>query len=293
MGNCSISPTPLIQVGEYEFNPNDIIGAGHHGVLFQGSPRKDKLFEIAVKQINHSFDPKHFKEVETILKKLQTIHHENVAHYIDYYYNAKEAKLYLIIEFCAHGNLNDLIQTDNRSNPLDDLKKNVAYCHQIIAGLVALHEKGIYHGNLRPHNILIHYDILKISDFGLIELEKLSVEGAKKKYSIYKAPELFRGSDEINEKCDIWSLGVIMHQLIYKKRPVEVQGGQYKLNLSNRQGKCDALDDLIEKCLKVNPEERISTEELRKHAFISFHPEFVKGLYTDTNDTGLIAHIGI
>ena len=293
MGICSISPTPLIQVGEYEFNPNDIIGAGHHGVLFQGSPRKDKLFEIAVKQINHSFDPAHFKEIETILKKLQTVHHENIAHYIDYYYDAKEIKLYLIIEFCAHGNLNDLIQTDHRATPFEDLKRNVGYCHQIIAGLVALHEKGIYHGNLRPHNILIHYDILKISDFGLNELEKLSVEGIKRKYSIYKAPELFRGSEEINEKCDIWSLGVIMHQLIYKTRPVDVQGGQYKLNLSNQRGKYEVLDDLIERCLKVDPQERISTAELRRHPFISFSPSFTKSLPTEANHIGIIDQIGI
>jgi len=275
MGNCAVNPAPLVQVGDYEFNPNDIIGAGHHGIMFQGSPRKDKLFEIAVKVINHSFSTRNYNQIQELLKKLCSVHHENIAHYIDYHYNSKEKKLCLIIEFCAHGSLQDLLNSTPTSNHYADVRKNIQYCHQIIAGLSALHQKGVTHGSLRPHNILIHYDVLKISDFGLTELEKLSVEGAKKKYSIFKAPELFKGAEVITEKCDIWSLGVIMYQLVYRIRPLEVQAGEYKL-FDLHTGKCPELDDLIAKCLKINPEERISSEELRRHPFISFNPTAIK-----------------
>jgi len=175
MGNCNITPIPLIEVGDYEFNPNEVIGAGHHGVLFQGSPKNDRLFEIAVKQVNHTFDPNSFPKIESILQKLMSVSHENLTHYIDYYYNDKEAKLYIMIEFCAHGSLHDLIQNQPKFNPLRSLKTSLSYCKQIINGIIALHHKEIIHENLRPQNILIHYDTLKISDFGMTELERLSI----------------------------------------------------------------------------------------------------------------------
>lgn len=270
MGNCNMQPAPLIQVGEYEFDPNDVLGAGHHGLLFQGSPKNDKLFEIAVKQINHKFDADGLQRAQELFKKLSSVHHQNIAQYIDYYYDNKEGKLYLIIEFCAHGNLYDLMQSDLTFSPLNNLKVALRYCQQIIRGLLALHEKGIIHQNMRPHNILVNYDTMKISDFALNELEKCSVnKDISYKSSIYRAPELANGQAEPTQRCDIWSLGVIMYQLLYKNRPVEILSRDYQIS-EIKTGKCHVLDDLIGRCLKINPEERIGTEALKRHLFLNF-----------------------
>lgn len=276
MGNCNMQPAPLIQVGEYEFDPNDVLGAGHHGMLFQGSPKNDKLFEIAVKQINHKFDVEGLQQAKVLFTKLASVDHENIARYIDYYYENKEGKLYLIIEFCAHGNLHDLMQSDLKFSPLSNLKVALKYCQQIIKGLLAIHEKNIIHQNLRPHNILVNYDTMKISDFALNELEKCSVnKEISHKLSIYRAPELATGKTEPTQRCDIWSLGVIMYQLLYKNRPVEILSREYKLS-EIKTGKCLVLDDLISRCLKVNPEERIGTEALKRHLFVSFDVNTLK-----------------
>ena len=270
MGNCSLNPTPLVQVGEYEFNPNDVISEGQHGPLFQGSPRNNQMFEIAVKQISYDLKPETFGFIEEVLKKLMVPNHKNIARYIDYYYNRKDQKLYFIMEFCAHGSLQNIIQGPTKHNLTEDLRTSLGYCQQIVNGVLALHDAGIIHENLRAHNILIHYDTLKISDFGLTELERLSTEKKRKRYSIYKAPELMHNNPDITKKCDIWSMGVIMYQIVYKNRPLEVINGQYSIG-ALESGKCPLLDDLITKCIQMDPKMRISSSESREHPFMSIN----------------------
>ena len=267
MGNCSLNPTPLVQVGNYEFNPNDLINEGHHGLMFQGSPRDNQMFEIAVKQISYDLKRETFSLIEEELKKLMIPSHKNIARYIDYYYNRRDEKLYFIIEFCAHGSLENIIEGPTKHNLTENLQTSLSYCKQIVNGVVALHEAGIIHENLRAHNILIHYDTLKISDFGLTELERISTGQRRKKYSIYKAPELMQINPNITNKCDIWSMGVIMYQIVYKNRPLEVINGQYKVG-ALESGKCPLLDDLIARCIQVDPEMRISSSEVKEHPFM-------------------------
>ena len=277
MGLCNSSASPFIEIGDYEFNPNDLIGTGQDGPLFQGSPKKNRLFEVAVKQVNRTFNSENYEQVEQVLKKLMTPNDTNVARYIDYYYSNENTKLYLIIEFCAHGNLSNIIQNPIKISPSEDLMIGLGYCKQLIKGLQILHDNNIIHGNLKPHSVLVHYDILKISDYGMLNLEKLSIEGTKKKFSIYKSPEMFLERPELTEKSDIWSLGVIMYQIVYKARPLDINNGKHRIT-GIKTGKCEQFDDLIGKCLKLDPEARIGPDELRRHPFLSFDVNNITGI---------------
>ena len=267
MGNCSVQSSPYIQVGNYEFDPRDVIHMSHHGVLFQGTPVDDKFFEIAIKQVYYSFDERHIPQIESVMKKLRSANHENVVHYVDYYYDNRDSRLYIMVDFCAHGTLKDLMRNDLPYSPLQDIKTAFNFCRQLISGVISLHGQGIIHQNLIPQNILIHYDTLKISDYGPTELECLSVEGFRKKSSIYLAPELFAKGLPATEKCDIWSLGVLMYQIMYKTRPVEVNGGRYIVS-ELKTGRCADFDDLVQRCLEMDPEKRPNLQELKEHPFV-------------------------
>jgi len=59
-----------------------------------------------------------------------------------------------------------------------------------------------------------------------------------------------------------------MYQLLYKLRPVEILHGEYSLG-NIKKGKCDILDDLLEKCLQIDPANRIDTKDLENHPFLS------------------------
>ena len=103
---------------------------------------------------------------------------------------------------------------------------------QICEGLNHMHNIPLLHRDLKPGNILIMNDKVKIIDFGLSKLKNsdsakewsttAGVAGTKK----YLPPECLKNIDstdiKINDKVDIWSLGVIIHQLVTgRKHPFQ------------------------------------------------------------------------
>jgi serine/threonine protein kinase len=108
------------------------------------------------------------------------------------------------------------MQTDEE-NPVQYFKsendiKNVM--RLLLHSVKCLHDAGIVHRDLKPDNIMIDQGELRIIDFGLSKT--INLEEKEKMTNLvgtphYMAPEIF--SNSYDEKCDVWSLGVIAYQL--------------------------------------------------------------------------------
>ena len=128
-------------------------------------------------------------------------------------------RLFIVMD-CYDGEpLNKLI--DRGPLPIDTA---IDIAGQVAQGLRKAHEGGIVHRDIKPANIMVGSDgIPRIVDFGLAKLSGRSLltkSGSTLGTAAYMSPEQARG-DEVGYQSDIWSLGVVLYEMITGKRPFE------------------------------------------------------------------------
>jgi serine/threonine protein kinase len=126
-------------------------------------------------------------------------------------------ELYIAMEYIEGVSLDDFIQ--DRQIPI---RRALVIAVQICRGLRKAHSVGIIHRDIKPANIMIDNDgWVKILDFGLAKLtehSRITRHGVRMGTAPYISPEQLRG-EELGPGSDIFSLGVILYQLIARQHP--------------------------------------------------------------------------
>ncbi|MFN7935993.1 MAG: protein kinase [Bryobacteraceae bacterium] len=151
------------------------------------------------------------------------------------------------------------------------LGEAVAIAIQIADGLQAAHDRGIVHRDIKPDNVMVLDDArstVKIMDFGLAHLagaSKLTRQGTTMGTVEYMAPEQVTGA-EIGPQTDIWSLGVVLQEMISGRTPFHRDSSQAVLysivnespsKLTGTQVAVPKeLERIIAKCLEKKPQQR-------------------------------------
>ena len=184
---------------------------------------------------------------------------------------------YGVFEYLNGGSL-DLKMRQNRSEV--NLSK---YVHNVINALHYIHLQSAVHCNLNPKNILLSNEdndcIAKIIGFNHAgSLDNLQPVNLKQISYIYASPEMLR--DSYNEKTDMWSLGVIVYEILVGKPPFnskekidilkEIYNGEVDYENQNFAELSFNAQDLIKKLLVIDPELRISSKEALGHPWIAF-----------------------
>jgi len=150
-----------------------------------------------------------------------------------------------------------------------------------------LHDLNIAHRDLKPENLLYtnkdNNSVLKLTDFGFAKETFTRDTLQTPCYTpYYVAPEVL-GPERYDKSCDIWSLGVIMYILLcgfppfysnhglpispgMKKR---IRSGQYEFPNPEWKNVSNDAKDLIKGCLKTNPEERLTIDQVIKKKWIT------------------------
>ena len=251
-----ISKKPVSQF--YQVLEN--LGEGTYGKVKK--VKHKQLGEIrAMKIVNKKLSSSMY-EIE-ILRKIS---HPNIVNIFEIFEDKK--KYYIINEFCDGGELFSAISEKGFFSELEANK----LIRQILQTLNYLHSNNIVHRDLKPENIMLMSNgkDLKVIDFGTaIELPK------KKKLTkfigtpYYIAPEVI--SQNYDEKCDIWSCGIILFILLCGYPPFNgpsssdiysaIQNSKLLFEKESWKDISKEAISLIKKMLEKNPRKRPSAEE--------------------------------
>lgn len=122
------------------------------------------------------------------------------------------------MEYCKDGDLKKYLKKKEREGLPE--AEVILIMKQIIKGYQQLAKNNTIHRDLKPANILINNNLFKICDFGFSKVIKDPTVANKTCVGspIYMAPQILDKKD-YSAKCDIWSLGIIMYQLIHGTVP--------------------------------------------------------------------------
>ncbi|KAF8718781.1 hypothetical protein HU200_025084 [Digitaria exilis] len=264
------------RVGEYELlRP---IGSGAYSQVWLGRHRA-RGTEVAVKEI--AMERLSSKLRESLLSEvdiLRRIRHDNV---ITLHDSIKDhGRIYLILEYCRGGDLHAYLQRHKRVS--ETVAKH--FIRQLASGLQMLRDNNVVHRDLKPQNILLvennENSLLKIADFGFAKfLQPFALAETLCGSPLYMAPEVMQ-AQKYDAKADLWSVGVILYQLVTGIPPFngDNQIQLLKNVLRSREirfpSDCELSHgciDLCRKLLRLNSVERLTVEEFVHHPFLSEH----------------------
>eukprot|EP00794_Sanderia_malayensis_P005932 gene5932-6618_t len=280
------------------------IGIGAYGQVCSANDTKTGQM-IAVKKLSRPFQSViHAKRTYRELQMLKYLKHENVIGLNDVFTTASSIDtfddVYLVTPLMG-ADLNSVGKVQQLS---DDHVQFLIY--QILRGLKYVHSAGIIHRDLKPSNIAVNEDCeLKILDFGLARMTDDSMTGYVAT-RWYRAPEIMLNWMHYNQTVDIWSVGCIMAELLTSK--VLFPGGDHidqltkimqlvgkpspdflrKISSDSAKKYIQSMPDytkrsfsdiflganpqaidLLEEMLKLDPDERITSEKAIRHPYLA------------------------
>ena len=236
------------------------IGGGNFGEVYSG------ILKIAIKRIPKSIieDQKLNKELEREKNILSKCKSTNIIKLYDFietedYYD-------LILEKCDT-DLNSILEKRKRGFSIIEIRNIM---NQLNNAFRILESKNIIHRDIKLENILVKYNnrskedfTVKLADFGLSReiSNKIKIDDSFCGSPDTMAPEILYELP-YNNKADLYSIGMIMYQMYYNHFP-----NFNKNNIPDKLPVDNNFRDLLIKCLKKNPDERIGWREYFHHQF--------------------------
>jgi len=222
---------------------------------------------IIFRDIPIDYDPYEImKSLDNSLQTVASLRHPHIVGLHNLFWN--EEQVFLVMELCEGGSLYDLLETTGA------LPENQAadFMVQLLSAVQYLHENKAVHRDIKLENVLLNqtWDRVKLADFETsrfipLDRDLITICGSPG----YAAPEIFefQGYDQ---KCDIWSLGVICYELLYGGCPFEdeIITKNTKIIFPVDYQTSPAWN-FVTQLLQFNPAARPSAEEALRHPWLA------------------------
>ncbi|XP_043281270.1 mitogen-activated protein kinase kinase kinase 7-like [Venturia canescens] len=262
-----------------EIETEEVVGKGSFGVVWKGRWRGRY---VAIKHIDTEGERRAFA-VE--VRQLSRVAHPNI---VRLYGACTRNPVCLVMEYAEGGSLYNVLHCEPQ--PRYTAAHAISWALQCANGVAYLHNmkpKPLIHRDLKPPNLLLVFGgrTLKICDFGTAcDLNTYMTNN--KGSAAWMAPEVFEGS-RYTEKCDVFSWGVILWEILSRRKPFDDIGGSayrimWAVHIGQRppllEGCPRPIEQLIVQCWRKIPEERPSMNEVVRimthlSEFFLGHPE--------------------
>lgn len=279
-----------------------LLGEGSYGQVVKGTCKSTKAIR-AIKSIDISkiSDIDRFEQEVEIQQNLD---HPHIVKLHEVFKDAK--RMYLVMELCTGGELFDRIVEEAEATGVEGQafgeQGAATYMQQILGAMRYLHSKNYVHRDIKPENFLLQDKTkeapIKVIDFGLAKKFAIG-KGEKMKTKAgtpyYVAPQVLTGS--YDEKCDIWSCGVICYILLCGYPPFygdrdedilrRVKRGEFDFPSPDWDNITADGKDIIKKMLTRDDAKRPSAEQVLEHKWLSDHASKPTGSIANCAIVGL------
>lgn len=252
----------------------ELIGKGGMGAVYKARQRGlDRLVAVKVLPPEVGGKPEFAERFTREARALARLSHPNIVAVHDF--GQTEELYFFVMEYVDGVNLRQVIQAGGLT-PKDVL----AIVPQVCDALQFAHDEGIVHRDIKPENILIDKKgRVKIADFGLAKL--LGIEAIDHRLTAtqqvmgtlrYMSPEQMEGSNAVDHRADIYSLGVVFYELLTGELPIgRFAPPSQKVQIDVR------LDEVVLRALDKEPERRYQhasdvrtdVDVIRQSAFVA------------------------
>jgi len=255
-----LTPAPAASIGRFVIER--ALGKGAQGSVYLAhDPYLER--QVAIKSIGAGATPDKIRRLLQEARVVSQFSHPNIVTLYDALEHA--GSHYLVLEYVEGMTLAQLLRRETRLAN----SRAIRIANQIADGLTYAHGKQVIHRDIKPANIMIaRTGGVKVMDFGIARdtsFGDLTEQGTGIGTPAYMSPEQVLG-DKLDARSDIFSLGVVLYQMVTGKKPFVEDGrrsAMHKIRLEKHVGvrKLNPeipreLERVIDRCLEKQPRDR-------------------------------------
>jgi serine/threonine protein kinase len=209
-------------VGSYDLLEK--IAEGGMGAIYRGRHRETgQIVAIKIMPPHMAQNPVLLKRFEQEFRAASRLDHPNIVRALDYGDNGSMP--YLVMEFVEGESLGQKLEREGRMSESDAIR----IIAQVAQGLHRAHKQNLVHRDVKPDNILVTPDgVAKLADLGLVKETETDLNLTKTGRGLgtphFMAPEQFRNAKNADIRCDIYSLGATLYQMVTGELPFRSNG---------------------------------------------------------------------
>ncbi|GAM23659.1 hypothetical protein SAMD00019534_068340 [Acytostelium subglobosum LB1] len=266
-GDTLLAPVEHAQLKKLYKDP-DQIGKGGFGTVYFARSTKEKKM-VAIKKMPHVTKrqiTQNFREASILSK----CNHPNIVKLITCHLD-KDQNMWLIMEFMEGGTFEEAAKAWKFN------ENNLAYvAKELLKGLHYLHTNGMVHRDLKSANIMMSVEgKVKLIDFGLCEDVSSGSPCHMVGSPFWMAPEMILGKPH-STPVDIWSFAISLLEMANQRPPMMESAVKAMFTVATEGAAgfdephiwSDTFKDFLAQCLRPDPEERATADQLLKHQFI-------------------------